>query len=414
MKKIIEVAEILNIGSGKDNNIIIPEKHVSLQHAQIIFDDEDKVYINDLGSSNGTLVNGTRITGTVELIKGDTVLISGNLIDWEKYKTIKNGNLISPAKKPSLLKLYFSSLFFVIILISVILIINEIVCHYRIDGFGSHFVGNINSDNTSKSYDGIGNTKDSVPSKRNKKINYDFSCFVTEENKNTAITFEGIDQIRDAGINASGITVSIEEEMKFGSDNHKKLIQGMQIVYGADAQRLDKILSKLVSNIDKPKGFKYIVYLVDSKEINAWTCGGRIYFTTAIYNFSKSDDEIAGILSHEIYHNELGHINKMLRVQKLSNETFGGELGGIAATIDQILRSPFGKKDEAFSDFKGADLSIVSGFNACEIVNLWDRMASNSKSNSTFDEFLSSHPFPSKRRDCLRNHISVNYNVNCN
>ena len=104
----------------------------------------------------------------------------------------------------------------------------------------------------------------------------------------------------------------------------------------------------------------------------------------------------------------------MLRVQKLSNETFGGELGGIAATIDQILRSPFGKKDEAFSDFKGADLSIVSGFNVCEIVNLWDRMASNSNSNSTFDEFLSSHPFPSKRRDCLRNHISVNYNINCN
>ena len=408
------MAEILNIGSGKDNNIIIPEKHVSLQHAQIIFDDEDKVYINDLGSSNGTLVNGTRITGTVELIKGDTVLISGNLIDWEKYITIKNGNLISPAKKPSLLRLYFSSLFFVIILISVILIINEIVCHYRIDGFGSHFVGSINFDNTSKSYDGSGNTKDSVPSKRNKKINYDFSCFVTDENKTTAITFEGIDQIRDAGINASGITVSIEEEMKFGSDNHKKLIQGKQIVYGADAQRLDKILSKLVSNIDKPKGFKYAVYLVDSKEINAWTCGGRIYFTTAIYNFSKSDDEIAGILSHEIYHNELGHINKMLRVQKLSNETFGGELGGIAATIDQILRSPFGKKDEAFSDFKGADLSIVSGFNVCEIVNLWDRMASNSNSNSTFDEFLSSHPFPSKRRDCLRNHISVNYNVNCN
>ena len=100
--------------------------------------------------------------------------------------------------------------------------------------------------------------------------------------------------------------------------------------------------------------------------------------------------------------------------EKLSNETFGGELGGIAATIDQILRSPFGKKDEAFSDFKGADLSIVSGFNVCEIVNLWDRMASNSNSNSTFDEFLSSHPFPSKRRDCLRNHISVNYNINCN
>jgi predicted Zn-dependent protease len=132
-----------------------------------------------------------------------------------------------------------------------------------------------------------------------------------------------------------------------------------------------------------------------------------------MYEFVETDDEIAGIIGHEINHNELGHINKMLRAQKISEKTFGPDFGGIAATIDGILRSPFGKKDEAHCDFKGADLCLKADFNTCDIVTLWNRMSEQEESSDALTEFISSHPLSSQRRDCLKNHLKTNYDISC-
>jgi len=103
----------------------------------------------------------------------------------------------------------------------------------------------------------------------------------------------------------------------------------------------------------------------------------------------------------------------MLLAQKFSEQTFGPEMGGIAATIDGILRSPFGKKDEAHCDFKGADLCIRSGYQPCPIVDLWERMSRDEGEQDSLSEFMSSHPLSSQRRLCLKNHIATNYGEDC-
>ena len=132
-----------------------------------------------------------------------------------------------------------------------------------------------------------------------------------------------------------------------------------------------------------------------------------------MFEFTKSDDEIAGIIGHEIYHNELGHINKMMLASKVSTSTFGDVFGTIASQIDGILHSPFGKKDEAHCDFKGADLCILTGFKPCAIVNLWNRMSESEKNSTAVDEFLRSHPLSSQREKCINNHLNINYSINC-
>jgi pSer/pThr/pTyr-binding forkhead associated (FHA) protein len=64
------------IGRDPQCDIRVPAAAVSRRHCEISFDDdEDWVKIKDLGSSNGTYVNGQRITQETELTPGDAIRI---------------------------------------------------------------------------------------------------------------------------------------------------------------------------------------------------------------------------------------------------------------------------------------------------------------------------------------------------
>jgi pSer/pThr/pTyr-binding forkhead associated (FHA) protein len=61
-----------SIGRSPDNDISIPERHVSRQQAVITF--RDGVFIiSDLGSANGTFVNDTRLSTPTPLVHGDKI-----------------------------------------------------------------------------------------------------------------------------------------------------------------------------------------------------------------------------------------------------------------------------------------------------------------------------------------------------
>jgi FHA domain len=63
------------VGRGEETGIRIPVGTVSRQHCEIWLDeDEDALMVKDLGSSNGTFVNGKR-TSETELSPGDLLSI---------------------------------------------------------------------------------------------------------------------------------------------------------------------------------------------------------------------------------------------------------------------------------------------------------------------------------------------------
>lgn len=67
------VRENTTIGRSKSNDIYIPDPFLSASHARIFFADGD-FYLEDLGSTNGTLFNGKYIGNyTVPLQNGDKI-----------------------------------------------------------------------------------------------------------------------------------------------------------------------------------------------------------------------------------------------------------------------------------------------------------------------------------------------------
>jgi pSer/pThr/pTyr-binding forkhead associated (FHA) protein len=59
-------------GRGKDNDIVIPCPAVGKQHARLSFQD-DLVTVTDLGTTNGTTLNGKRIGAPTPMKPGDTI-----------------------------------------------------------------------------------------------------------------------------------------------------------------------------------------------------------------------------------------------------------------------------------------------------------------------------------------------------
>ena len=96
----------LNIGRNATNNVILDDKMVSRQHAQLIILDNGQVVIKDLGSSNGTFVNGNKIT-EYNLKAGDIVKCGNSFVKWTQYinerssldsPIIENNEVVSPWK----------------------------------------------------------------------------------------------------------------------------------------------------------------------------------------------------------------------------------------------------------------------------------------------------------------------------
>lgn len=64
------VRDVINIGRKDDNHLVLNDPFISSYHASL-FVDNGRLILRDLNSTNGTLKNGKKIKGDIELSIGD-------------------------------------------------------------------------------------------------------------------------------------------------------------------------------------------------------------------------------------------------------------------------------------------------------------------------------------------------------
>ena len=75
----------LRLGRGKHNDIVLPDHFASIEHAVFRLQ-KGQTIVEDLGSTNGTWVNGEQIHSPVQMVAGDYVKIGSITFQYSRWQ----------------------------------------------------------------------------------------------------------------------------------------------------------------------------------------------------------------------------------------------------------------------------------------------------------------------------------------
>lgn len=202
-------------------------------------------------------------------------------------------------------------------------------------------------------------------------------------------------------------------------------------------RRLANIGGRIARGANKEnEQWDYAVFDTDTK--NAFVLpGNRVGFYKGMMDFADNDDQIAGIMGHEV-----GHVTGRHAAERVSQQ-MAGQLAVMGGTIlagsqgqkacnkysgtqrNQCLSNanrntrmingalgmgfqlgillPYSRRHESQSDLLGAKYMHKAGYDPYQSVRLWEKMAEANPRRQP--ELLSTHPDPSRRARDLHNYI---------
>ncbi|GFD81466.1 M48 family metalloprotease [Tenacibaculum sp. Mcav3-52] len=210
------------------------------------------------------------------------------------------------------------------------------------------------------------------------------------------------------------VSLSPEQEIAIGLQQAPMMTQQHGGLYpNENAQVLvDKVGAKLVNNtVAKKSGYQFDFHLLrDEKTINAFALpGGQIFITHALFTQLKNEDQLAGVLGHEIGHVLGKHSNERItdaNFWKLltMGASVGADLGELANSIGQQTLLKNGRGDELESDELGVKLMIDAGYNPENLIGVMEILKAAAGPNRV-PEFQSTHPDPENRIEKIKEAI---------
>ncbi len=176
---------------------------------------------------------------------------------------------------------------------------------------------------------------------------------------------------------------------------------------------VDRVGQKIVQSTaagQTPYQFDFHL-LDDDKTVNAFALpGGQIFITEALFKRLDKEDQLAGVLGHEIGHVVARHSAQQMAKAKLTQGLTGAaviasydpdrpatmQTAAVAALIGQAVNMKYGREDELESDKLGVRFVIESGYDPQAMIEVMEILAKASGGNRQ-PEFFSTHPNPENR-----------------
>ena len=175
------------------------------------------------------------------------------------------------------------------------------------------------------------------------------------------------------------ISLSPEQEIAIGLQSAPGMTQQHGGLHPNNQYQalVDQVGNKLVNNsIAKNTPYKYDFHLLaDDKIINAFALpGGQCFITYALFSKLENQDQLAGVLGHEIGHVLGKHSNEHITDSKFWQTMIMGagaiDMGVIAQQNGQGKLLANGRDDELESDELGVFFMIKAGYNPEEMIGV--------------------------------------------
>lgn len=148
------------------------------------------------------------------------------------------------------------------------------------------------------------------------------------------------------------------------------------------------------------------VSIVDSQEINAASAGDGQYYVTRALLSQANDEELRGVLAHEIAHEDLGHPARAQMVGTgvgvgvaLLEQIFPGS-SALAPLAGSLITNNYTRPMELEADRHAVTLLQRAGYSKQTMIDTLSWLARHNGEGG--GGFLSSHPATSERIQALR------------
>ncbi len=211
------------------------------------------------------------------------------------------------------------------------------------------------------------------------------------------------------------ISMSPDKEIAIGLQNAPQMAQQHGGLHPNTKYQalVDQVGYKLINNsVAKNTPYKYEFHLLaDPNTINAFALpGGQIFITQALFAKLENEDQLAGVLGHEI-----GHVLGRHSAERIAESEYwqglttagsvGADMGGLVSNIGQNKLLTNGRDDELESDELGVLFMLKAGYNPEEMIGVMEILKAAAGPNRV-PEFKSTHPDPDNRIEKIRDAIA--------
>jgi predicted Zn-dependent protease len=200
--------------------------------------------------------------------------------------------------------------------------------------------------------------------------------------------------------------ISDDDERQLGMDFDRELQKHVRVIYDpVVAGYLNDLGQKIVATIE-PQPFIYRFRVIDDPSLNAFAVpGGYIYFHSGALLAAGSEDELAGVMGHEIAHVKARHYARMQKASQLPDILAG--IAGMAAAVatrepgilvatqaaNVAMKLHFSREYESEADELGTIFMTRSGYEPGAITRFFERILAEQRSTpDRIPPYLFTHP----------------------
>jgi predicted Zn-dependent protease len=172
------------------------------------------------------------------------------------------------------------------------------------------------------------------------------------------------------------------------------------------AERIRRIMAPLVAAMDHPRPLNQVrVRIMDDPHVNAASGGGGEFYVTTGLLQKANDDQLRGVLAHELAHDDLGHVAKAQALGAglgigmiILDQIFPGS-GRITPIAGALVTSSYSRTEEYAADRHGVDILKRAGYAKTVMINTLTWLVQTEGASG--GGFLATHPGTQERIDAL-------------
>jgi predicted Zn-dependent protease len=173
------------------------------------------------------------------------------------------------------------------------------------------------------------------------------------------------------------------------------------------AERLQRVMIPLIKAMNNPRSTSQVkLGILDDPHINAASAGNGEFYVTRGLLEKANDQHLAGVLAHEIAHDDLGHVAKAQRLgaglsigMVILDQIVPGA-GSLAPIAGQLILNKYTQREEYQADRHGAELLQRAGKSKQVMIDTLQWLTQTE--GATGGGFFATHPATGDRIEALK------------